>query len=181
MIAPLLRSGAVALRPLSLDDAAAMFVAHGDPRVHHFWSGPAFASVEETRAKIADWLAHDNIETWAITRNAAQEARGEALGRITLMHHREGVGEIGILLRYDAQGRGLASMALALVEDYAFNTQGLHKLSADTDPDNVGCLHLFERAGYAREGLLRGNWKTHLGVRDSIILGKLRSDLKDKA
>jgi RimJ/RimL family protein N-acetyltransferase len=35
-------------------------------------------------------------------------------------------------------------------------------------------MSLFLRAGFQREGLLRGNWKTHLGIRDSIIMGKLK-------
>ena len=38
----------------------------------------------------------------------------------------------------------------------------------------IASLALFLRAGYQREGLLRGNWKTHLGIRDSVILAKVR-------
>src|SRR5262249_37181945 len=88
-IPPTPLDGAVVLRPLSVDDAEALFAAHGDPRVHHYWSGPAFANVEETRRKIQAWLARDAVETWAITEND-----GDALGRVTLMHHRDGVAEI---------------------------------------------------------------------------------------
>jgi len=58
--------------------------------------------------------------------------------------------------------------------DYGFDTLELHRIAADVDPDNSASLSLFLRAGFQREGLLRGNWKTHLGVRDSVILGKLR-------
>lgn len=45
---------------------------------------------------------------------------------------------------------------------------------SDAPPLNSASLSLFLRAGFQREGLLRGNWKTHLGVRDSDILSKLR-------
>lgn len=106
---------------------------------------------------------------WAIT-----EDGGEALGRVALFVLREGVGEIGILMRREASGRGLASKALLLVEDYAFSQLKFHRLVADIDPDNSASLSLFLRVGFQREGLLRGSWKTHLGVRDSVILGKLR-------
>jgi RimJ/RimL family protein N-acetyltransferase len=61
-----------------------------------------------------------------------------------------------------------------LIERYAFETLGLHRLAADIDPDNSASISLFLRAGFQREGLLRGNWKTHLGIRDSVIMGKLR-------
>ncbi len=166
---PVLQSEGVVLRPLAVADAAALFAAHGDAETHHYWSSPAHSSVEETADYIRDTLALPGAQVWAIT-----ESGGEALGRIALFALREGVGEIGIILRREAAGRGLASKALSLVETYAFATLGLHRLAADIDPDNSASLSLFLRAGFQREGLLRGNWKTHLGVRDSVIMAKLR-------
>lgn len=170
MSPPLLRSEGVVLRPLTLDDAAALFAAHGDAETHHYWSGPAHQSVEETADYIAATLALPGAHVWAVT-----ESGGEALGRIGLFVEREGVGDIGVIMRREATGRGLASKALKLVEDYAFGVLALHRLAADIDPDNSASLSLFLRAGFQREGLLRGNWKTHLGIRDSVIMGKLRA------
>ena len=170
MSIPTLRGEGVVLRPLVDGDAAAMFIAHGDPEVHHFWAGPAFTSVEETRAYNAATVDMADGRCWAIT-----EDGGEALGRMALFVRREGVAEIGLILRRAAQGRGLASKSLALLEDYGFTTLKLHRIYADVDVDNRGSLAVFERAGYSREGLLRGHWKTHIGIRDSVILGKVRS------
>lgn len=166
---PTLTAPGVALRPLELSDAAALFVAHSDPEVHHFWSGPAHADVEETARYMRATLDLPGAQVWAVT-----EDGGEALGRIALFVLREGVGEIGIILRREASGRGLASKALSLVVEHGFATLDLHRIMADVDPDNTSSLSLFLRAGFQREGLLRGNWKTHLGVRDSVMLGKLR-------
>jgi [ribosomal protein S5]-alanine N-acetyltransferase len=167
--APTLSGSGIVLRPLERADAEALFVAHADPETHTYWSGPAHARVEVTRRDIAQTLAMAQGRVWAIA-----ESGGEALGRIALFVLREGVGEIGIILRRDAHGRCLASKALALVQTYAFGDLNLHRLAADIDPENAACLALFQRAGFEREGLLRGNWKTHLGVRDSVIMGKLR-------
>ncbi len=170
MTLPTLTSGGAVLRPLLLSDAEALFVAHGDERTHHYWSGPAHRDVEETRAYIADTLTMTGAHVWAIT-----EDGGEALGRIALFVQRTGVGEIGIIMAPSATGRGLASKALGLVVDHGFGALDLHRIAADIDPDNNASLSLFLRAGFQREGLLRGNWKTHLGVRDSIIMAKLRA------
>jgi [ribosomal protein S5]-alanine N-acetyltransferase len=159
----------VVLRPLVLDDAAALFAAHGDAQTHHYWSGPAHTSVEQTAKYVADTLALPGAHVWAIT-----ESGGEAMGRIGLFVLREGVGEIGIIMRPDAAGRGFASRALNLVVEHGFTALGLHRIAADIDPDNNASLSLFLRAGFQREGLLRGNWKTHLGIRDTIMMGKLR-------
>lgn len=169
MSTPSLSAAGVVLRPLDVRDAEALFSAHGDPEAHFFWASPAHASVEETARYIEQTLTLPGAHAWAIT-----EAGGEALGRIALFVLREGVGEIGIILRRQAQGRGLAHKALQLVEAHAFGDLDLHRLAADIDPDNSASISLFLRAGYQREGLLRGNWKTHLGVRDSVIMAKLR-------
>lgn len=155
-------------RPLVIEDAPGLFVAHADPAVHHFWSGPAHGSLEETIAYTASTLAMTDARYWAIT-----EDGGETLGRISLFMPREGVAEVGVILRTAAQGRGLTGEALRFVVDYGFGALGLHRIFADIDPDNIASLRLFERNGFIREGVLRGNWKTHIGIRDTVILARL--------
>jgi len=169
MTTPRLEAPGVVLRPLEVADAEALFAAHGDAETHRYWSTPAHKTVGETARYIEATLAIDGARCWAIG-----ESGGAALGRIALFQVRDGVGEIGVIMRREATGRGLASKALSLVADYAFTVLDMHRLTADIDPDNSASLSLFLRAGFQREGLLRGNWKTHLGIRDSVILGKLR-------
>ena len=169
MKTPRLESSGVVLRPLELADADALYAAHSDEETHHYWSSPAHKSVAQTRDYIADTLALPGAHVWAIT-----ESGGEALGRIGLFSERDGVGEIGIIMRREATGRGLASKALNLVVEHGFGPLGLHRIAADIDPDNLSSIRLFLRAGFQHEGLLRGNWKTHLGIRDSVIMAKLR-------
>lgn len=161
----------VVLRPLAVADAEALHIAHGDPEIHHYWASPAHRTVDETARYIEQTLSIIGAEAWAIT-----EDGGEALGRIALFQVRDGVGEIGIILRREAQGRGLALRAIQLVEAYAFEARGMHRVMADVDPDNSASATLFYRLGYEKEGVLKGNWKTHIGVRDSIIFGKLKPD-----
>jgi [ribosomal protein S5]-alanine N-acetyltransferase len=166
---PTLTAPGVVLRPLKITDAVALFAAHGHAETHKYWSSPAHRDVDETAAYIEDTLAMRGARSWAIT-----ESGKEALGRISLFDVREGVGEIGVIMQREASGRGLASKALDLVVTHGFSEIGLHRIAADIDPDNTGSLSLFLRAGFQREGLLRQNWKTHLGLRDSVIMAKLR-------
>ena len=58
-------------RPLVIDDADALFVAHGDEAVHHFWSGPAHGAVEETRAYTQKSLEMSPFH-WAITTDGGE-------------------------------------------------------------------------------------------------------------
>ncbi len=101
MTVPTLTTTGAVLRPLELNDAEALFAAHGDERTHQYWSGPAHTNVEQTRAYIADTLALTGALVWAIT-----EDGGEALGRIALFVQREGVGEIGIILAPNGKAAG---------------------------------------------------------------------------
>jgi RimJ/RimL family protein N-acetyltransferase len=153
-------------RPLRIEDAEALYVAHADPEVHHFWSSPAHTSLEQSRAYTAATLEMTPYN-WALTLDG-----GEALGRISLFLQREGVAEVGIILRKAAQGQGLAGEALRCVAAHAFAQLGLFRLWADVDPDNAASLALFERNGFVREALLRHNWRTHLGLRHSVILAR---------
>jgi RimJ/RimL family protein N-acetyltransferase len=167
---PVLQAPGIVLRPLLVTDAEALFAAHGDDATHKYWAGPAHKDVAETAAYIAETLERPTTCGWAIT-----ETGGEALGRVALFEVRDGVGELGVIMCPAARVRGFARRAVELVTDYAFAARSLHRVFADIDPDNSASISLFLRAGYAREALLRGFWKTHLGIRDSMIMAKLRN------
>lgn len=164
---PRLEAEGVVLRQLAPSDAEALFPAYAEeserPRATAAHKSPA-----QTRAHIETMLGRPGAHVWAVT-----EDGGEALGRIALYVVRDGVGEFGVLLRREAQGRGMASKAVGLVSDYGFEHLGLHRQMADIDPDNSASLTLFIRNGFTREGVLKHNWKTRMGLRDSVIMAKL--------
>ena len=77
-------------------------------------------------------------------------------------------GHLGYWIDQSVAGRGLASLAVALVCDHAFGPVGLHRLQAEIRPENVRSQRLVERLGFRQEGLLRryldidGDWRDHL-------------------
>ncbi|MEO1136439.1 MAG: GNAT family protein, partial [Pseudomonadota bacterium] len=103
---------------------------------------------------------------------------GPALGRVTLIPRGSGVWEAGITLSPAAQGRGLAYGAMAEALDHIFDGRSARRVFADIDPDNTPSIQLFERLGFQHEGRLRAVWVTHLGVRDSIMMGLIDGDPK---
>ena len=167
-----LEAGRALLRPLAPSDAGALHVAYADPEVCVYWSRPAYTRLEETQGALAWEIA--NGKSWVIL-DAAGGGGGEALGRVSLFPGRSpGVLEAGIIMVRAAWGRGLAGEALGALVRHGFGALDAHRIFADIDPDNTASIRLFERAGFAREGLLRQAWRTHLGLRDSVILGRLR-------
>lgn len=168
---PVLRTERLVLRPLTVDDAEAMHHFFSDEKAMTWWSSGPHVSLEETRAYVRVNATDSKYLTWATT-----EDGGEALGWVCLIPGREGVAEIGYNLRRSHWRRGYVREAVARIVDHGFSELGLHKVKADTDPDNAGSNALLESLGFRREGYLHDEWMTHLGARDSIIWGLLERD-----
>ena len=74
--------------------------------------------------------------------------------------------------------RRLAKMLAQLYHfEFQATIEALKDAYADIDPENAGSIKLVERLGFKYEGRLRGAWKTHIGVRDTLIYGMLAQDL----
>lgn len=167
---PVLASARLRLRPRRIEDADALYAAMRDSAVMHFWSRPPYATPEEARADFAreapEW------RNWAIT--LAGDDR--AIGFVAAGEKRQGkVVELGYLLAPEHQGRGVAREALTLVIDRLF-AEGNRRVFADTDPDNAASRALLEALGFTLEGVLRAEWETHIGVRDTALYGLLRAE-----
>ena len=161
------------LRPLRIEDGLTLHDAFCDADAMRYWSGPPHTSVEQSLDQIRRNVGERDSQAVAITRVADPE---EALGWVVLIDRKPEVVEIGYFLRPDAQGQGLAREAVAAMVDHAFTTRGVRRVYADTDPDNHGSVRLLRALGFTEEGRLRGQWNTHLGIRDSLIFGRLASD-----
>lgn len=179
MIAPretmVLQTARLTLRPRTLDDAEALHAAFSDAELMRYWSGPPHVSVEETRAD----LARDAPEwrRWAITRTG----NDTAIGVVAAGEKRQGnVTEIGYILVREHWGSGIAREAVSAVIDQIF-AEGQRRVFADTDPDNTPSRAMLEKLGFRLEAVLRAEWETHLGVRDTTIYGLLREEWPARA
>jgi RimJ/RimL family protein N-acetyltransferase len=81
---------------------------------------------------------------------------GDILGGGTLHHldTRRSVIEIGYWLFPRARGRGVATKVARALAEYAF-TLGLQRVAAYIEVGNVASERVLERAGFAREGVVR--------------------------
>ena len=101
----------------------------------------------------------------------AVRVEGRLAGQVTLDNIVRGAlrsGYLGYWIDRSVAGRGMASLAVALVCDHAFNQVGLHRVEADIRPENLPSQRLVERLAFQREGLLRryldidGDWRDHI-------------------
>jgi len=172
---PALESARLRLRRLIAADAEAMHPAFADVELMRWWSSAPHDSIAQTRAFFAqeapDW------RRWMITRVDDDTA----IGFVAAGEKRQGnVSELGYMLRREYWGGGIAAEAVSRVIDQIF-AEGQRRVFADTDPDNVESRRLLERLGFRLEGVLRGEWETHIGVRDTTLYGLLKEDWRGAA
>lgn len=68
--------------------------------------------------------------------------------------------EIGISLAPEHRGRGIGAVAQRLLADYLFAHTTANRVQATTDVANVAEHRALEKAGFTREGVLRGaQWR----------------------
>jgi len=84
--------------------------------------------------------------------------------------------EIGIALLPEARGHGYGTEAHRLLVRYLFAHTTVHRIEAATEADNIAEQRALEKAGFTREGLLRGiGWRDG-AWRDGIWFSVLRTD-----
>lgn len=167
---PVLETARLRLRPRAPDDAEALHPAFADHELMRWWSSAPHDAIEQTRAHLAE--SSPEWRSWAITRKGDDTA----IGFVAVGEKRQGnVSEIGYMLLRDHWGAGIAAEAVRGVIDQLF-AEGQRRVFADTDPDNKASRALLERLGFRLEGILRGEWETHIGVRDTTLYGLLREE-----
>lgn len=68
--------------------------------------------------------------------------------------------DIGISLAPEFRGRGIGSVAQRLLAEYLFAHTLVNRVQASTDVTNVAEQRALEKAGFTREGVLRGaQWR----------------------
>ena len=81
------------------------------------------------------------------------------------------------MLARSCWGRGLMTEALSEVAPWALAQPRIFRIGAVCDVENIGAVHLMEKAGFVREALLR-RWAVHPNVcdepRDCYSYGRVR-------
>lgn len=168
------------LRPFDIADAASFFEASA-------------ASREDLR-KWIPWVICDSVEdaerVCAKYRGDFDEGRefrfaivtGSILLGTTCFLLRgtpieNATGEIGMWIRSDWAGRGLATDVLAAMLDWGFRMWGWERLTWKCDTRNIGSVRVAQKCGMVLEGTLRSDLVDSEGNRsDTHIFASLRAE-----
>ena len=83
---------------------------------------------------------------------------------------------IGIGLQPKYRGQGHGTRVQRLLADYLFERTDVFRVEASTDVDNVAEQRALEKAGFTREGVVRGAQFRAGAYRDIVLFGRLRTD-----
>ncbi|HVM35606.1 MAG TPA: GNAT family protein [Actinomycetota bacterium] len=164
----------VMLRPLTLSDTDALFELRRNDRT--------YLEPWEPRRSESFWTFDAQQALIEADRRAAAEDRAYALG-VFLPDEERLVGRValsnivraswqnatlGYFIGQHFTGRGLATQAVRLVLQVAFENLSLHRVQAAAMPRNSASIRVLEKAGFVHEGMARryleinGIWEDHL-------------------
>jgi [ribosomal protein S5]-alanine N-acetyltransferase len=83
---------------------------------------------------------------------------------------------IGILLLPEHRSKGLGTAVQRMLADYLFSTTLANRVEATTEVDNLAEQRALERAGFQREGVMRGRGFVRGQWRDGVMYARLRDD-----
>jgi RimJ/RimL family protein N-acetyltransferase len=83
---------------------------------------------------------------------------------------------MGIALLPEARGKGYGTQAHRLLTDYLFAHTRAHRIEGVTEAENLAEHRVLEKAGFTREGVMRGVFWRDGAYRDGVLYSLLRTD-----
>jgi RimJ/RimL family protein N-acetyltransferase len=163
------------LRPWRASDAPAVTAACQDPEIARWVTIPQPYQAADAEAFIAasGTMWRDGTGApFAIT----EAAKGQLVGAVSLFGPDGHQATVGLWLAPAGRGRGAGTRSLRKVTEWTFATTAVYRLDCFLMVGNVASERMVERAGFQREGVLRG-WDLHAGSPvDCTAYSRLRSD-----
>ena len=172
-----LTDGTIALRAFADSDLPVVEAASRDPLIPTISTVPASFTEAAGRAYIERQQRRSEAgEGWSLAIGDA--GTDVAVGQIGLWisHLSKGRAEIGYWIAPGSRRMGAASRALGLLAGWAFEQVDVDRLSLFIEPWNEASIKTAERAGFTREGILRGWERIDGESKDMLSFARLRSE-----
>ena len=172
---PTLVGPVVTLRPITVDDAPAMFAALDDAESNRLTGTQESFTFEQVEAHCARVHAADDRHDFAITRTGDPAYVGEAV-LMDIDEHNRSAGFRIALANEGLFGQGLGTAATSMVIDFAFDELRLHRIELEVFDFNDRARHVYEVLGFVEEGVKRDALWQDGAFHDAILMSILAPD-----
>ena len=142
---PILETERLVLRPLTVDDAEAVFQWASDPRVAKFMSYPKHTDVSQTIEWLKSLETDETEWTWAFVLKEENKVIGSA-GIVPSFAMQDYWG-FGYNINYNYWHKGYCTEAMKAIIDFAHNKLGVNKICSYHAVDNPRSGKLMEKCG----------------------------------
>jgi [ribosomal protein S5]-alanine N-acetyltransferase len=170
------RGPTLTLRYATAEDAGALYELASDPLVTRWFSWGPYTDPEQPRAYIDGLAAKREAGTLLDFLIVHAEHGPVGVTGLSELSARDRRATVGTWFGHRWWGAGVNAESKALVAALAFDHLGLQRLTAWANTRNGRSQTALERAGFTREGVLRG-WHVHeTGVHDVVVFRLLREE-----
>ena len=160
---------AITVRRITVDDADAFAAMLSDPDVYPHLLQMPFGSGEHWRARLAGNAAPGGADLLLVAVSEGGELVGGAgLHPVGASPRRRHAMSLGMQVQPAWRRRGVGTLLLASLCDYADNWLGLLRLELEVYADNAKAQALYRRFGFVDEGLHRCH-----ALRDGVYVDSL--------
>jgi len=178
----LIKGERIFLREVVLSDATLMYCRWmNDTKVNQYLE----CRFEKwTIKKLQDYIRQtqnnpDNLLLAIVLKNKNKHIGNIKIGPINCVHK---FAKVGIIIGEKSfWGKGFATKAVKLAVDYAFNTLGLHKLTAGVYANNIASVRVFEKSGFSVEGVEKKQYYCNGQYVDCVSFGLLKDEFQHQA
>lgn len=162
----------IRLRPPTDEDAAVLELLRTEAEAAPFnWFGPPREGA--TAGMSIDWVVIELLDGEGVPTAVGDMSWHPAPYGPNEESRALNIG-IGLLTAY--RGRGFGSVAQRKLAEHLFATTSVHRVEASTDVENVAEQRALERAGFMREGVVRGAQYRAGKYHDLVVYSRLRGD-----
>jgi ribosomal-protein-alanine N-acetyltransferase len=169
---PVLETRRLVLRPLRREDAADLKEWTGDESLYRYWGKRPGKGDLDPELLFRKPERPTKSFHWGIVRKRAGRVVGELW---VYLIENDRMAKVAFRLSPAHQGCGLMAEALARVVAFCFGETELQRLWADVHACNVASCKTLEKAGFRREGLVRGGKMVNVWC-DYYLYGMTKAD-----
>jgi RimJ/RimL family protein N-acetyltransferase len=170
-------TGGVRLRPVTEADLGSLEAMYADPEAVGVFNWDGWQDPGYFRRRFAENGMLGGNRWTLMVETAAGERAGYVSWHAVNAGSRHECWEIGLSLWPQFRGRGHGTEAQRQLVRYLFSHTPANRIQAITEADNLAEQRALEKAGFTREGVLRGSTFRSGAWRDEVVYSVLRSEV----